>query len=183
MRSCPSSCERNLIQPIEVTWIKFKELVTEITALHQSLHSIEKIFSTVRAVSTQVGINNTNDDRIALSPHNSPPPWVLEHGDIVHKWITTIANAQLMLDGVDQALSKINTRRSYLGAIQNRLESAVSSMSNQHENLISASSQIIDVDYAEESANMVRLQIQQQAAMASLSQARSITQSIVSLLS
>ena len=161
---------------------EFKELVTEINRIASISSFNRKNLLTVRQ-SPLSRNQQYHVDRIALSLTQLAATMRFEHGDIVHKWITTIANAQLMLDGVDQALSKINTRRSYLGAIQNRLESAVSSMSNHHENLISASSQIIDVDYAEESANMVRLQIQQQAAMASLSQACSITQSIVSLLS
>jgi flagellin len=70
-----------------------------------------------------------------------------------------------------------------LGSFQNRLESALNEATNYSENLAASSSQIMDVDYAEESANMTRFQIMQQAGVAALGQAKAIPQSVVSLLS
>jgi flagellin-like hook-associated protein FlgL len=49
--------------------------------------------------------------------------------------------------------------------------------------LSASSSQILDVDYAEESSRMTRYQIMQQAGVAALGQAKAIPQSVVSLLS
>jgi flagellin len=49
--------------------------------------------------------------------------------------------------------------------------------------LAASQSQILDVDYASESANMTRYQIQSQAGVAALAQAKAIPQSIISLLS
>jgi len=59
----------------------------------------------------------------------------------------------------------------------------LSEATNYSENLSSSQSQIMDVDYASESANMTRYQIQQQAGVAALAQAKAIPQSIISLLS
>ena len=80
-------------------------------------------------------------------------------------------------------MKSINTRRARLGAYQNRLENALNEATNYSENLASTASQILDVDYAEESANMTRYQIMQQAGVAALGQAKAIPQSVVSLLS
>ena len=84
---------------------------------------------------------------------------------------------------IDSALNSISTRRSRLGAFQNRLENALSEAANYSQNLSASQSQILDVDYASESANMTRYQIQQQAGVAALAQAKAIPQSVISLLS
>ena len=84
---------------------------------------------------------------------------------------------------IDAAIDEISERRSTLGSLQNRLENAVNEASNYSENLSASSSQILDVDYAQESSDMTRYQIMQQAGVAALGQAKAITQSVISLLS
>ena len=139
------------------------------------------------AFTIQVGIHNNADNRINinLASLNSTLGAVgLSFG--ANGGITgsgSLANAQSNISTIDSALSEIATRRARLGAIQNRLENALSEATNYSENLSSAQSQIIDVDYATESADMTRYQIQQQAGVAALSQAKAIPQSIMSLLS
>ena len=133
----------------------------------------------------QVGIHGNADNRIAinLASLNSTMGAV---GLTFTGGVTgsgSVGNAQTNISTIDAALSNIATRRSRLGAIQNRLESALSEATSYSENLSSAQSQIMDVDYASESANMTRYQIQQQAGIAALAQAKAISQSILSLLS
>ena len=133
----------------------------------------------------QVGIHDNADNRIAinLASLNSTMGAV---GLSFTGGVTasgSVGNAQTNISTIDAALSNIATRRSRLGAIQNRLESALSEATSYSENLSSAQSQIMDVDYASESANMTRYQIQQQAGVAALAQAKAIPQSILSLLS
>ena len=137
--------------------------------------------------SIQVGIQNNSDNRITinLASLNSTMGAVgLTFAGTGHAASAGLsANATTNIDTIDTALSAVATRRSRLGAIQNRLESALSEATNYSENLSSSQSQIMDVDYASESANMTRYQIQQQAGVAALAQAKSIPQSIISLLS
>ena len=133
----------------------------------------------------QVGIHNNADNRISinLASLNSTMGAV---GLSFQGGVTgsgSVGNAQTNISTIDAALSEVATRRSRLGAIQNRLESALSEATSYSENLSSAQSQIMDVDYASESANMTRYQIQQQAGVAALAQAKAIPQSILSLLS
>ena len=92
-----------------------------------------------------------------------------------------VATANLAL--IDTALNELSDRRATLGSIQNRFENALSEASTYSQNLSAAQSQILDVDYASESANMTRYQIQSQAGVAALAQAKAIPQSIISLLS
>jgi flagellin-like hook-associated protein FlgL len=86
------------------------------------------------------------------------------------------------LAALDRAISYVDSKRSHLGAIENRLESAIEAQGNTHTNLSSARSRIMDADYATEVANMTRAQILQQAGTSVLAQANQIPQSVHSLL-
>jgi flagellin len=133
----------------------------------------------------QVGIQNNADNRlqINLSTLNSTLGALGLTASFQTIALTRVASSAANLGMIDKALTSLNTRRSYLGSIQNRIENALNEASNYSENLSASSSQIMDVDYAEESANMTRYQIMQQAGVAALGQAKAIPQSVVSLLS
>ena len=96
--------------------------------------------------------------------------------------VTTTSNASSAITQVDSALHTINAQRSKLGVFQTKLENVLSLAQAEHEAFSTAISSILDVDYAEESASMTRFQIMQQAGVAALGQARSIPQSVLSLL-
>ncbi|MBY5967882.1 FliC/FljB family flagellin [Halomonas denitrificans] len=83
---------------------------------------------------------------------------------------------------LDSALSKVDSFRSDLGAIQNRFESAITNLSTTETNLSAARSRIEDADYAVEVANMTRAQILQQAGTSVLAQANQVPQGVLSLL-
>ena len=95
---------------------------------------------------------------------------------------STSGKARAAITTIDTALSSVNDKRARLGAFQNRLESALNTASNYSQNLAASASQISDVDYASESANLTKFQIMQQAGVAALGQAKAIPQSILSLL-
>ena len=96
--------------------------------------------------------------------------------------ISTVTGANAALASVDNALTTISTSRSSLGAIQNRFESIVSSISTSVENLSAARSRIRDADFAQETAALTRNQILQQAGVSILSQANALPQLALSLL-
>ncbi len=96
--------------------------------------------------------------------------------------ITTAAAASVAVMKVDGALSNINTMRSKWGALQNRLESTISNLSNVNENMSAARSQIQDADFARESADLARTQVLQQAGMSMLSQSNQMSQNVLQLL-
>jgi len=96
--------------------------------------------------------------------------------------VTSVANATALVNSVDSALTTINTARANLGASQNRLETTVQDLKNNVENLSGARSRIQDADFAEETANLAKNQILQQAGMAMLAQANQLPQNVLSLL-
>ena len=89
---------------------------------------------------------------------------------------------RLYLDTLDAALSDITTRRSNLGAYQNRLESALENLTAMNENIQNAESRIRDLDVAKETANMTKYQILQQASATVLAQANTLPQVALKLL-
>jgi flagellin len=94
----------------------------------------------------------------------------------------TGAHALDAVTAVDAALKNVTNLRSSFGAIQNRLEHTVSNLTNIATNTELARSRIQDADYAQETSNMTRGQILQQAGTAMLAQANKMSQSVMSLL-
>lgn len=86
------------------------------------------------------------------------------------------------LTGIDDKIKEISGKRSYLGAMQNRLEYRIKVDENAAENLQSAESTIRDTDMADEMTRFSKESILQQAATSMLSQANQANQGVLSLL-
>ena len=132
----------------------------------------------------QVGVNSTNVLTLARSDFSvsiaAGGLSIAAGGSGV--FVSTVAGAQAAISALDAALGTVNVKRASLGVAQTKLENVLSIAQAQNEAYSTAVSSILDVDYAEETANMTRFQIMQQAGVAALGQARSIPQSILSLL-
>ena len=102
--------------------------------------------------------------------------------DDVFKTTTDIADIHAFIDTVDDALENVQTKRTNIGAIQNRLDSAAASLTTTIENLTSSKSTIMDADIAAESTEYINAQILQQAAGALLVQANQSPQIALSLI-
>jgi len=96
--------------------------------------------------------------------------------------IGTVASAQAALATIATAITTKDTARARFGYKMNRLESSISVINNQAENMMAAESRISDVDVATEMAKMTRTQVLAQAGVAMLAQANSVPQMALSLL-
>lgn len=96
--------------------------------------------------------------------------------------IKDAASAQKATQVIDAALKQIDTQRSALGAIQNRLDSTISNLQNVAESATAALSTIQDVDFAAETAEMTKQQTLQSAATAVLAQANQLPSAVLKLL-
>ena len=83
---------------------------------------------------------------------------------------------------IETAIQNLATLRATNGSEQQRLTFAVDMLAINKTNLESANSRIADLDIANESANLARLNILQQAGTAMLAQANMSTQSVLRLL-
>ena len=116
----------------------------------------------------RVGVLNT------VTPNNS--------GSLNTAGVDTKANAVLALTILDKAIDDVTTYRGALGATASALQSSVSNLMARSESAAAAASQIMDADYATESANLAKAQVLQQAGTAMLAQANASGQSVLSLL-
>ena len=96
--------------------------------------------------------------------------------------VTTRTNASAYIATIDGAISTISARRGSFGAVSNRLDSTIANLTNMKANIETAKGQIVDTDYATETAKLARAQILMQAATAMLAQANASKQSVLSLL-
>ena len=96
--------------------------------------------------------------------------------------VSTSSSALSSLSTIDMAIKSVNTMRSDMGAYVNRLEFAISNLSNQIFNTQDAESRIRDVDFAMETTEFTRAQILTQSATSMLAQANQVPQGVLSLL-
>ncbi len=90
--------------------------------------------------------------------------------------------AKEMLGFLDAAIDDISSRVTRIGAAQNRVESAITALDVQSQNLTSSLSTLRDTDVAEESSNYIQSQILQQASatlLATANQTPSIALNLV----
>lgn len=96
--------------------------------------------------------------------------------------VDTQANAKAAIKTIDDAIGAVSTQRSTLGALQNRLEHTIQSLSVAEENLTASESRIRDTDMAKEMMDFTKNNILNQAAQSMLAQANMQPQGVLSLL-
>lgn len=138
-------------------------------------------------INFQVGANANDTIGISLSSSFTVQGMADELGiDILNDLnafsVSTQDSAQTTLENIDSFIHYLDSKRASLGAVQNRLESTISNQENIVENESDARSRIRDVDYAEESANLVQQQILQQVSTTMLTQANMKSQIALNLL-
>ncbi|KZN32996.1 flagellin [Pseudoalteromonas luteoviolacea] len=116
---------------------------------------------------------------VGASPSNNSFAGVFTAGGIS---VSSQANAQAVMAGMDSLIAVVDKKRAELGAVQNRFQSTIRNQSNVSENLTAARSRIRDTDFATETANLTKMQILQQASSSILSQANQRPQVALSLL-
>jgi flagellin len=90
--------------------------------------------------------------------------------------------ANATITAVQDAINKVSSQRSALGALQNRLEHTIANLDNISENTSSAESRIRDTDMAEEMVEYSKNNILAQAGQSMLAQSNQSTQGVLSLL-
>jgi flagellin len=93
-----------------------------------------------------------------------------------------LTQAGVALTQIDSALTAVNSQRATFGAAINQLSYAVDNLSNVKVNSEAARSRIQDTDYANETSNLARTQIIQQAGTAMLAQANQLPATVLALL-
>jgi flagellin len=96
--------------------------------------------------------------------------------------VSTADAATRTIATADAALAAVNSQRASYGALQARFSSTVANLQTTSENLSASRSRIQDTDFAQETANLSRSQILEQAGTAMVAQANQLPQGILALL-
>jgi flagellin len=137
-----------------------------------------QVLNSTSSVTFQIGVDNTANDRITVSGVVATAGALGLSGQT----IANVSGAQTALGIIDSAISQVASLRASFGTVQNRLESTIRSIAVSIENTSAAESRIRDVDFANETAELTRNQVLQQAGISVLAQANVSTQSALALL-
>jgi len=102
--------------------------------------------------------------------------------NMVESDVLTFENAEAALQQIDDALAYVSESRGFYGAKMNQMESALKLNDRMHEGLMAARSQILDTDFASETAKSTQSQIVEQASISVRAQAKSSDEQVLGLL-
>lgn len=181
-----TTADRQAIQS-EVT-----ALVSEIQRVKQStefntLSLLDGTFATGKKMMIQVGAANVSAQRIQIKIENISIANLgassMKLSDIRNdKKMEQISTARKAISAITQAIAKISSIRSALGAVQNRLEHTIANLDNVVENTTSAESSIRDTDMAKTMVEYTKNNILSQAGQSMLAQANQSNQGVLTLL-
>ncbi|MGY6213034.1 flagellin N-terminal helical domain-containing protein [Cytobacillus firmus] len=127
-------------------------------------------------VDFQIGANQTQNMKVTIEDMRTDALGIKDI-DLSNK-----AGAEEAITKINDAIEKVSTQRSNLGAFQNRLEHTINNLGTSSENLTAAESRVRDVDMAKEMMNQTKNSILSQAAQAMLAQANQQPQGVLQLL-
>lgn len=134
-----------------------------------------------KQVRAQIGANAGQELGIGINAMNASSLGIAKT-DGTALDITTQSTASGAVSLINNALEKVSTERSKLGAFQNRLEHTINNLGASSENLTAAESRVRDVDMAKEMMEQTKNSILSQAAQAMLAQANQQPQGVLQLL-
>ena len=102
--------------------------------------------------------------------------------NMVESDVLSFENAEVALQQIDDALEYVSESRAFYGAKMNQMESALKLNDRMHEGLMAARSQILDTDFAAETAKSTQAQIVEQASISVRAQAQSSDEQVLGLL-
>lgn len=130
----------------------------------------------------QVGANSNETVEISIQSSDSAHLGSEESGSLSSVDVTTFEGAQKAIEIADEALEQVNAIRSSVGAKQNQLTSTINNLSSSRINIYASESTIRDVDLAEESMNMARLETLTKARTFAAAQANASQKNVMALL-
>jgi flagellin len=134
-----------------------------------------------KQIRAQIGANAGQELGIGIGDMGSESLGIRQtSGDALDLTTQTASSGAVKL--INNAIEKVSTQRSQLGAIQNRLEHTINNLDTSAENLQASESRIRDVDMAKEMTSYSKNNILTQAAQAMLAQAKSAPEQVLQLL-
>ncbi len=163
---------------------EIQQLKTEIDRVAQSTDfNTMKLLDGSFTETLQVGAENSSEQQISITIDGLRASKVgKDSTDLSALTCSTAAGAKTAIDTIKSAITSLSKSRSYLGAMQNRLEHTIANLDNIVENTTAAESAIRDTDMATEMVKYSNNNILSQAGQAMLAQANQSNQGVLSLL-
>ena len=167
---------------------EFTALSTEITRIGETTTWAGKALTgtDATAFSLQVGSGTATQNQITVTINSIKSADIGNAtdklSDVVTAGLDDLTETMAAIVVIDDAIKEVNTQRSELGAISNRLNHTVNNLTNISTNLSSAQGRIQDADFALETTELAKNQILQQASTAMLAQANASKQNVLGLL-
>ncbi|MCB0414677.1 MAG: flagellin FliC [Bdellovibrionales bacterium] len=173
------------IGPVERQFlnVEYDQLVSEIDRIADGteFNGTQLLSGTGSILDFQVGTrNDPNIDRLSFDASKADANAAALGVNLTS--VADKASAQNSLTAIDSAIVSVSAMRADFGAIQNRLQSTISNIAVSVENMSAANSRIRDVDVAEETAELTKNNILQQAGVSVLAQANQSSQTALQLL-
>ena len=130
----------------------------------------------IGSLTIQVGANENQDMDLRIEEVSVNSLYI----DTVD--VAVVKGPERSMTVIDKAIAHLSSIRSRIGAFQNRLEYASTSLAATEENMTAAYSGILDTDMAEEMAEYTQQNVLNQAAVSVLAQANELPQQVLSLL-
>ncbi|TCL54019.1 flagellin [Kineothrix alysoides] len=140
------------------------------------------LFSADKTFGLQIGAENSEQLSLQTKAMRATDLGLTSGTGLSWSSDTTGATAGTYITTVKDALEKVASQRSSLGAYQNRLEHTISNLDNIVENTTAAESRVRDTDMATEMVKYSNNNILAQAGQAMLAQANQTNQGVLSLL-
>jgi len=166
---------------------EFQQLQDEITRVlgGTSFNGMHMLGAGATTMTFQIGANTTNDDKIDVTTTNLTTATQITAvtGNTASIGSSATSGAiATVITSLDGAIDAVNDQRATFGATQSRFEAIIANLQQSAEAQSAARSRIMDADYAQETANMSRSQILQQAGTAMVAQANQLPQQVLTLL-
>ena len=172
----------NVTEDRSAIQVELEQLSQEVDRIADTTEfNTQNLFSTSTGANTvtfQVGANSGQFIAVTFS-NMTATSLSVSTSDIS---VDTTDKATASISIINEAIIKVSTQRSTLGAVQNRLEHTIANLDNAAENLTAAESRIRDVNMAKEMSNFSKYNILQQASQAMLAQANQLPQNVLQLL-
>jgi len=136
------------------------------------------LMSTASTMDIQTGVNSGNSTTISFSKITTASASLA----INSLSLTTTANAVLAVASIDAALATVNTYQTYINAMSNVMDSQYNVASDTVMNYSAAYGNIMNADYAAETAKLAAAQIQRDGAAAMMLQSTNLDRSLVDYL-
>jgi len=159
---------------------EFQQLQSEIQrVVGGTTFNNQSVLNLSSNVSFQIGAGTATTDTITVQ---SSAVTLSGVSAAVTGSVSAASAATAAIANIDTQINNLNTARATWGAVQNRFSSVVQTLQVASENAKSSRGRIMDADFAQETSNMTRGQILQQAGTAMVAQANSAPNNVLSLL-